>query len=46
MINPKVEALRKLSKEMGKLLTDRVKDYKSASIEIEVEDEEEDKEED
>lgn len=44
MINPKVEALKKLSKEMGKLLSDRVKEHKLSSVKV-VEDDEEEEEE-
>lgn len=44
MINPKVEALKKLSKEMGKLLSDKVKEHKLSSISVEDDDEEEEEE--
>lgn len=46
MVNPKVAALKKLSKEMGKLLSKNVKDYKSASLEVEVETDEDEEDED
>jgi len=45
MVNPKVAALKKLSKEMGKLLSKNVKDYKSASLEVELEPDEDEEEE-